>query len=99
MSLEETLRQIVREELRAALNERPAPSAPDELLTTKQAAEVAKVQPATIRAWARGGELKRYGTAKKARWRRSEVLALKPKPSAAAEGVKATAQRLMGRTH
>ena len=48
------LRRIVREELRAALEDRPASPA-GVWLTTEEAAEVAGVSPKTVRAWVAAG--------------------------------------------
>jgi hypothetical protein len=99
MNLDELVRSIVQEVVRQEL--RPVVEllerlkgeggAGDELLTPKQAAEVAKVKPGTLLAWRRAGALKNYGSARAPRYRRSELLnvrvedAKKNSPSAVAD--------------
>jgi len=79
VSFEEILRAIIREEL-APLEEeleRALGTGCDELLTPAQAAELAKVAPATLRKWARTGALTNRGSPRASRYRRSEVLNVK----------------------
>lgn len=77
MSLEETLRTIVRDEVRAAVEEIKAAMLPkqdaDPWLTPKQAAEIAGVDPHTVYSWKRRGTIKVDGTARRWRVRRSEL--------------------------
>src|SRR4051812_45680542 len=64
-TIEETIRQVVREEVRAALEEhilrRAAPAEPARLplalLTVEQAAEQCHAKPKTVREWIRSGRL------------------------------------------
>jgi excisionase family DNA binding protein len=57
--LRDELRTIVREEMRAALAEaKPAPAPVGAYLTVDQVAEQCGVKPATVRAWISKGELK-----------------------------------------
>src|SRR3954468_5950568 len=73
--LREEIRAAVREELRALLPELPASSTQgDDFLSVKDAAKVARVCSATVRVWLRHGQLKRYGTARLPRIRRSELV-------------------------
>lgn len=65
MSLEETIRLIVREEVRAAFRELrpPAPKTEEsELCPVVPAAAKFGLHPATIHKWFSTGRLKRYGT-------------------------------------
>jgi excisionase family DNA binding protein len=80
MSIDEAIRQAVREELREALKSfrAPAPATPDELLSVERAAELADVSKATIRRWVEQGLLKRYGSGRALRVRRDEVLSVRP---------------------
>ncbi len=82
MTVEDTIRAAVREEVRAALREllqpvldarRPEPSGPP-YLTVKQAAEFAGgVRPETVRAWIKSGELPRHGKGRVLRVRREQL--------------------------
>src|SRR4051812_9548348 len=63
-TIEETIRQVVREEVRAALEEhipRRAPAEPARLplalLTVEQVAERCRAKPKTVREWIRRGVL------------------------------------------
>jgi len=63
-TIEETIRQVVREEVRAALEEhipRIAPAEPkpppSPLLTVEQVAERCHAKPKTVREWIRSGRL------------------------------------------
>ena len=76
---EEAIRTIVREELRPireALATLKAPAAAAEMMTGTEAAELARRSPETIRAWVRGGKLKRYGANGRLLVRRDEMLKL-----------------------
>lgn len=65
MSIEETIRRVVREEVRAALEEHiprlapaePKPPPPSPLLTVEQVAERCHAKPKTVREWIRSGRL------------------------------------------
>ena len=73
--LREEIRTAVREELRALLPKVPAsPAQSDDFLSVQDAAKVARVCAATVRSWLRHGQLKRYGTARLPRIRRSELV-------------------------
>ena len=76
MSLDESLRRILRDEVRAVLREEigtlldkldehaaveSSASSSSEFLTTKEAAAIARVGASTIRTWIGNGSLKRYG--------------------------------------
>lgn len=56
MSLEETIAEVVRTVVREELD-RALATMRDEVLSTEQAAEVARVTPKTIGAWIRSGRL------------------------------------------
>lgn len=76
---EDAIRTIVREELRPlreALATLKAPAHVSELMTTGEAAELARRAPETIRAWVRTGKLKRYGANGRLLVRRDELLEL-----------------------
>lgn len=64
--IRDTVRNVVREELRAALAELK-PRAPGEYLTVVQAAEAAQVAEDTVLRWLGNGRLK--GSRAGARWR------------------------------
>jgi len=78
VTLEETFRAIVREEVRAALRE-VTPAAPSTgtaspYLTVKQAAEYAgDVRPETVRAWIKSGGLARHGVGRVLLVRRDQL--------------------------
>ncbi len=87
MSLEESVRAVVREELKRVLREelrlaieqlRAAPNAESEFLSVKEAAQLtrvseATVRDATVRDWMTRG-LRRYGQGHVVRIRRAELL-------------------------
>ena len=82
MSLEESMRTVVREEMKRVLREelraaieqlRAAPNADNEFLSVKEAAELTRVSEATVRDWMTRG-LKRYGRGHVVRIRRAELL-------------------------
>lgn len=79
-ALEAVIREIVRQEL-AASRTTPAPSAAEagrepEFLSVSEAAEVARVHPATIREWLRDGRLARFAAGKRARVKSADLRAL-----------------------
>lgn len=103
MSFEETLRSIVREEIRSALREelaaRPAPSGP-ELLTIAQAAASTGLGVSTIRTWLSAGKLNRYGAGRAVRVNRAEldrVVAPKPRPQPTLADIQARAEAVSRR--
>ena len=55
MTLDDSIRALVREEVRAALRTLPGPRPTGEWLSTEEAAEVAGVRPKTVRAWVAAG--------------------------------------------
>lgn len=74
----EELRRVLREELRAA-----SPATPghheDRRVSPTEAAAAAGVSPATVRAWAAAGRIKRYGEGRRGvRYSLAEVLAVRP---------------------
>jgi excisionase family DNA binding protein len=82
VSLEESVRAVVREEMKRVLREelraaieqlRAAPNAGNEFLSVKEAAELTRVSEATVRDWMKRG-LKRYGQGHVVRIRRAELL-------------------------
>jgi len=82
VSLEETVRAVLREEMKRVLREelrsaieqlRAAPNAASEFLSVKEAAELTRVSEATVRDWMTRG-LKRYGQGHVVRIRRGELL-------------------------
>jgi excisionase family DNA binding protein len=68
--IEEVLRTVVREELRAIA---PRPGQPDEFLSVVAAARLAGVAPTTVRAWVNQGRLQRYKAGRVLRVRRSDL--------------------------
>jgi excisionase family DNA binding protein len=66
MSIEETLRTLIREELLALKQDilhelrrpTPTPTTTHQYLTTEEAADLARVTPATIREWVKTGTLR-----------------------------------------
>ena len=93
MSLDRRLKEIVSEEIDRVLEalqelrsdlksagdaSASAARAPDEMLSTAQAAELMGVTRATIRAWVHSGRLTAYGTPRALRIRRGDVLAMRP---------------------
>jgi excisionase family DNA binding protein len=97
VSIEEAIEQAVARavakvihEVRAS-GERPAL----QLLTVREAADVARVSEATIRAWIRDGMLPRCGSAHVTRVRMDDLLAVRPKPTLAETPVEELAAELM----
>jgi excisionase family DNA binding protein len=76
-SMEETIRGIVREEVRAALQEYlPVRREGGDVLSIAEAAELARVHRVTVTRWLGDGTLKRLGSGRMTRVRRDDVLAL-----------------------
>lgn len=76
MTMEDTLRILVREEVRSAVREvvatlRPAGESP--LMTVREAASFARVAEPTVRSWIQQGKLNRYGTKGALRIKRDEL--------------------------
>lgn len=75
-ALEDRFRRIIREELHA-LSEEPetAHSGPvdEEYITADRAAEIAGVQPATIRHWITTGKIREYRAGRLLRVRRGDL--------------------------
>jgi|SRR4051812_45874207 DNA-directed RNA polymerase specialized sigma24 family protein len=96
MSLEELIERSVERAVERALRRmREEPAVPAELLTISEAAQLAKVEPSTIRAWMKRG-LTKYGTARSPRVRRDQLLTFKQVPDEEA-GIEELAARLLGR--
>jgi hypothetical protein len=75
MTIEETLAAIYAKVTELQSDLRRLGSAPaDELLSPAEAAALAKVTPATLRAWRQAGALPSYGSARRPRYRRSDLL-------------------------
>lgn len=61
-SIEQTLRELVAQEVRAEVRRVIAETTrPDEYLSPATAAKVAEVTPETIRRWVKAGKLTRFG--------------------------------------
>ena len=74
MTLEDTLRAIVREEVRAALRDAASPTAPTgDVLTLDEAATHANVSKATLHRWMRDGLVTRRGHGRLTRVSRAQV--------------------------
>jgi excisionase family DNA binding protein len=73
LDLEAIIEASVERAVRRALADQ-RPEIQPELLTVAQAAELAQVSGATIRQWVVTGSLNRYGSARKLRVRRDELL-------------------------
>ncbi len=55
MTLDETIRELVRQEVERAMRERAPERPPADWLSTDEAAELAGVQPKTVRTWVAAG--------------------------------------------
>ncbi|WAM28502.1 helix-turn-helix domain-containing protein [Myxococcus sp. NMCA1] len=89
----EGLRRIIREELRGTPMQ-------DELLSPAEAAVVAGYSVSSIQGWLREGKLTRYGTPRRTRVSRRELLALltkQPEAPLSDADIDAKAQRLLRR--
>lgn len=73
MTFEESIRAIVREEVRAALREAQAPAPTGGMLTIEEAAAHAKCSKATLHKWLRDGALTRHGSGKLTRVDRAQL--------------------------
>jgi len=73
MTFEDTLRQLIREEICAALRDM-APTV--EMLSIEESAALAKVSRTTMQRYLKDGVLVRHGKGKLTRVRRADVLAL-----------------------
>lgn len=62
--------EVIRDEVRRAVNDALKP---DELLSTRAAAGVAGVTPATVRRWTREGKLKQHKAGRVIRISRAEL--------------------------
>lgn len=61
-SIEQTLRALVLQEVRAEVRRAVADALrPDEFLSPASAAKIAEVKPETIRRWVKAGKLTRFG--------------------------------------
>lgn len=98
---EESIRKIVREEIRAALREMSVGTAAAnddvELLTMDEAVEVAKVGRDTLRKWVRDGRLEVTGTRQlqrvtRAALRKAMAFRAQPQPASPQEA----ARRMLG---
>ncbi len=80
--IEDIVRRIIREELELALaplrtdHDAPTPSATSELLTTSEAATLARVTPETVRAWVSAGRLAGHRSGRRLLVRRSDLMDL-----------------------
>jgi helix-turn-helix protein len=99
MGIEETLAAIhtMVRELQADVRKLGAAPA-DELLSPAEAAALAKVTPATLRAWRHAGALPSYGSPRRPRYRRSDVLGVQAQQQADATP-EAVAARILRRAH
>lgn len=103
MSIEDTIREVVRAEVRSALREvfpdrgsAPSPTSDDGYLSIARAAELAEVHPDTVRGWMKEGRLARHQAGRELRVRRSDLHAFlaaapaapgQPTPEAEATGI------------
>jgi excisionase family DNA binding protein len=71
--VEAKVRQVVREELRAALAEVGQRRGDDCFLSIARAAELADVHPDTVRGWVRGRQLPEHRAGRELRVKRSEL--------------------------
>lgn len=98
--VEDTLRRVVREEVRRAIHETARSAGPsDDRVTRTKAAAAASVSPATISKWVGEGRLRAYGEGRNTRFSLAEVLAMKPPEMSSAETVTARAVALFEKHH
>lgn len=81
MHLEALIEAAVERAVSRFFEKRTTAEVRPELLTVKQAAELAKVSEDTIRDWVNQGLLTRYGSPGAIRIRSDELLNVKPKPT------------------
>ena len=87
MMIEQALRSMIREEVRAAVDDAlrtSVPASPTECFTVKEAAAVAKVTEKTIRNWLAAKELTTFHAGRQLRVDRRELasfMATGPKPT------------------
>lgn len=75
LRLRQLISEIVRDEVRAALDQAALPSeAP--YMSTREAAELARVTPDTVRRWIAEGQLHAVGAGREIRIKRAELEAL-----------------------
>lgn len=80
-SIDDALRQLIAQIVRDELAKQGKPAANDEYLTPKEAAEIAKVIPSTIRRWVAQGRLTRCQAGGDLRVRRAELERMMTSPS------------------
>jgi excisionase family DNA binding protein len=99
--IRDEVRQAVREEVRAALAEARSVVQPDtEFLTVKDAASLAQVSAATVRAWIQRGHLPCHRTGRLWRIRKDQFLNFLergPSPADAAVSLEERATRILAR--
>jgi len=106
MSLEETVRTLIREEVQRVLREelpglladlRPDSHAGDEYLSVQKAAAVAEVHADTIRGWIKSGRLPEHRAGRELRILRGDLQRLLgPRATAAEEAATILARRRSG---
>lgn len=72
-SIDEALRELVAEMVRAELAKQAKAPANDEYLSTRKAGEFASVAPGTVRRWVRAGKLDGYHAGGELRVKRSDL--------------------------
>jgi excisionase family DNA binding protein len=99
--IRDEVRRAVREEVRAALAEARGAVQPDtEFLTVKDAASLAQVSTATVRAWVQRGHLPCHRTGRLWRIRKDQLLSFLergPSPANAALSLEERATRLLAK--
>jgi excisionase family DNA binding protein len=81
MVLEDALRQVIREEVRAAVREAVVVTGPgsarvEEFVSIAEAAVLARKSPSTIRNWIQQGKLRSYGEGREIALRSEDVRAV-----------------------
>ncbi len=97
--LEDTLRRVVREEIKRALGDRPSASTEDRRVAPAEAAAAAGVSLTTLRHWESEGRLRRYGEGRTVRYSLAEVLAIVPEKRTAALDAEDVAEKIYRRNH